>query len=36
MESQRKILNRYRRGEKIRSISREMNLSRYGTPYCAM
>jgi transposase len=28
MESQRKILNRYRRGEKIRSISREMNLSR--------
>lgn len=28
MESKRKILNRYRRGEKIRFISREMNLSR--------
>jgi transposase len=28
METKRKILNRYRRGEKIRSISREMNLSR--------
>ena len=28
MESKRKILNRYRRGEKIRGISREMNISR--------
>ena len=28
METKRKILNRYRRGEKIRAISRVMNLSR--------
>ncbi len=28
METKRKILNRYRRGEKIRAISRDMNLSR--------
>ena len=28
METKRKILSRYRRGEKIRSISRVMNLSR--------
>jgi len=28
METRRKILNRYRRGEKIRSISRDLNLSR--------
>jgi transposase len=28
MESKRKILNRHRRGEKIRAISREMNISR--------
>jgi transposase len=28
METRRKILNRYRRGEKIRAISREMNISR--------
>lgn len=28
METRRKILNRYRRGEKIRAISRELNISR--------
>jgi transposase len=28
MESKRKVLTRYRRGEKIRAISREMNISR--------